>query len=71
MPNRKVRKMPKEGTVRTRTFSGRTYKLTVVKTDSGIGFQVGRDVFATPTAAAKSITKKEVNGWAFWRLDTD
>lgn len=32
------------------------------------GIEYGGRVYTTPSAAAKSITGKPVDGWAFWRL---
>lgn len=32
------------------------------------GLRVGGTVHPTPSAAARSITGKPVDGWAFWRL---
>ena len=65
----KKRTPPEAGTKYTRTYKGRTYTMTVVSTARGLGYRVGRKVFTTPTAAAKSITNTEINGWMFWGLD--
>ena len=43
--------------------------MTIVSTPSGIGYEVNGRVFQTPSGAAKSITRTEVNGWGFWRID--
>lgn len=69
MPTRKSRKEPAVGTICSRNYKGKTYTMKVIKTEMGIGYKVGRDVFKTPSAAAKAITKTEVNGWVFWGLD--
>ncbi len=65
MAKRKPRPQPPIGTECTRRHKGKTFTMTVVSTDGGLGYRVGRKVFSTPTAAAKSITNTEVNGWVF------
>lgn len=40
----------------------------VTATVTATGLKVRDRVFATPTAAARSITGKPVNGWTFWKL---
>jgi len=69
MPVRKKRMIPVVGTICSRTHKGKTHKMTVVRMSDGVGYKIGKEVFKTPTAAAKSITKTEVNGWVFWGLD--
>lgn len=45
--------------------------MTVVQTESGVGYQVGDKVYLSPTAAAKSIVGKgqSINGRAFWHME--
>ncbi len=50
-------------------YKGKTYTLKVVKTDRGIGYDLRGTVFSSPSTAAKSLTKTEINGWKFWRID--
>ena len=69
MPQKKKRPLPVAGTTYSRKRKGTVYHMTVVKTGSGIGYKTGRAVFKSPTAAARSITKAEVNGWVFWKMD--
>lgn len=71
MPVRKPRKEPDVGTICTHSYKGKTYTMTVVKVEGRIGFKVGRDVFNSPTAAATSITKNSINGWAFWAQEEE
>jgi hypothetical protein len=72
MPNRKQHKLPKLGATFERKWHDKLYRLKVIaQKDGKIAFEVAGDVFATPSGAAKSITKQEVNGWAFWRIDRD
>lgn len=70
MPTRKHHQTPKEGSVFERKFKGVTYKLEVVASPIGVAYKLGRTTFRTPTAAAKSITKTDVNGWVFWNLES-
>lgn len=69
MPAHNTRKALKTGSVYTKTFRGKPYTMKVVQTEVGIGYSVGNSVFKTPSAAAKSITKNEINGWKFWGID--
>ena len=71
MPMHKARKVPRIGSKFTKHFKGKEFHMTVVKTHSGIGFKVSNNVYNSPSAAAKSITKKEVNGWVFWKIDNN
>jgi hypothetical protein len=68
MPRKKERKPPQIGKTYTKVFKGRSYSVKVVRTDSGVAYNLGCEIFPTPTAAAKSITKHDVNGWAFWGI---
>lgn len=46
------------------------HQMTVVEVDGGIGYRVGKNVFKTPSAAAKSVNGgHQVNGWLFWKID--
>ena len=69
MPKKKIRPNPTVGLEFKKVFKGKPYTLKVVKVDGQIGFKVGKSVFPSPTAAAKSITKNEINGWKFWAMD--
>lgn len=69
MRERKQRQAPPVGSKWPRVYRNSKYTMTVVRADGTIGYQVGREIFKTPTAAAKAITKTEVNGWVFWGLD--
>jgi hypothetical protein len=71
MRRAKDHKVPKIGAKFERAYNNRKYRLTVVTTPSGIGYEVGGQVFRSPTAAAKSIVKRAVNGWEFWHLDKE
>lgn len=62
------RKVPLVGQTFERTFSGKSYKLKVVPAGEGLAFELNGRIYKTPTAAAKAITKFEVNGWRFWYM---
>lgn len=69
MPAKKIRKEPRVGSTFHRAFKGRTYRLTIVNRPGGVGYKVGKNVFSSPSGAAKSIGGSEVNGWVFWKID--
>ena len=69
MPKRKKRELPKVGSLFERIHGGKAYKLKVVATSGGVAYELARRVFKSPTAAAKSIVKYEINGWVFWKMD--
>jgi hypothetical protein len=69
MPKNKIRVTPTVGSVFQKKFNGKIYLLTVIKSSNGVAYNIGNLIFATPTAAAKSIQKTEVNGWKFWKMD--
>ena len=69
MGKRKERKLPLPGTRFPRTYKGEIYIMEVVSQEGRIGYKVGQVICDSPTAAAKVITKTEVNGWAFWGLE--
>jgi hypothetical protein len=69
MPAKKRRIKPKVGCEFVKRFKGKTYKLKIVKSDGEIAYEVGNTAFPSPSGAARSITKGQVNGWKFWRID--
>jgi hypothetical protein len=69
MPAPKQRTKPKVGLEFVKEYKRKTYKLKVVRADAGVGYDVGGTVFTSPSTAAKSITKNEINGWKFWGMD--
>jgi hypothetical protein len=69
MPSRKQRPNPKVGSEYVKEYKRKTYKLKVIKTGGSIAYELCGEVFPSPSAAAKSLTKGEVNGWKFWRID--
>jgi len=67
---RREHKFPKPGATFERKRPGRLYRLRLIgKKDDEVAFEVDGHAFATPSGAAKSITKQEVNGWRFWHID--
>ena len=69
MPKRKSHTSPIIGAVFSKDFKGKTYNMTVVKADWGLGYKVNNVAYKTPTAAAISITNNSVNGWVFWGIE--
>jgi hypothetical protein len=68
MSKHKARKPPRIGSVFGKLYRGQRYRLRVIAAGDGIAFEVNKKIFTTPTAAAKSITNNEVNGWRFWHI---
>lgn len=69
MPKRKKRELPKVGSTFERKFRRKTYQLKTVGAPGGVAYELAGKTFKTPTAAAKSIVKHEINGWVFWKMD--
>jgi len=69
MPQRRHRVLPKKGSSYEKHFKEKRFVMVVVEENGRILYEVGKSRFLTPTAAAKSITKHEVNGWKFWNID--
>ena len=67
----KDRVIPKVGSKYEKKMrSGGEYHMTVVKVEGRVGYRVGKDVFSTPSAAARSVNGgQEVNGWRFWKIE--
>jgi hypothetical protein len=70
MKRAKDHKAPKIGGTFEKLFKGRKYHLKIISTPSGIGYEVRGQIFRSPSAAAKSITKTAVNGWVFWHMES-
>ena len=68
MPAAKRRATPWIGTEFIRDYKRKSYKLKVVKASDGVGYELNGTVYSSPSSAAKSLTKGEVNGWKFWRM---
>jgi len=66
---KKDHKSPKIGSTFEKNFKGIKYRLKIVSTPSGIGYEVCGQVFSSPSTAAKSIAKTAANGWVFWHLE--
>jgi len=69
MPKTKKRKMPKIGKILSRKFRNKEYIMEIVDNNGSIGFKVNNVIYNSPSGAAKSIMKQEVNGWRFWKID--
>ena len=61
---------PKVGKVFKATYKGKPYTMKVVKgEDGGVAYQVGNDVFKSPSAAGKHVVGRSCNGWRFWGIE--
>jgi predicted type IV restriction endonuclease len=61
---------PKVGKVFKATYNGKPYTMEVVKgEDDGVAYQVGREVFKSPSGAGKHVTGRACNGWRFWGIE--
>jgi hypothetical protein len=69
MAKPKKHKTPPIGASFETIFNRKKYRLTVVSTPRGVCYEVEGRIFKSPSGAAKSITKNNVNGWKFWKLD--
>ena len=67
----KRRQTPTVGKIYEKNMrNGSTHVLTVVKVLGKVKYQVGKQVFKSPSAAARAINGgRETNGWAFWKID--
>jgi hypothetical protein len=68
MRKRKEHQLPKVGSIFKRKHHGKLYKLRVIQEQGKIAFNVNGRSFKTASAASKSITKYESNGWRFWHI---
>ncbi len=68
MPKRKKRTLPSVGEIFEGRVAGITYKMEVVKVNGKICYKVNGKIYGSPSGAAKSLTRHEVNGWRFWRI---
>lgn len=62
---------PAIGSTFEHRYKGTLYTMTVVESDSGVGYEVDGEVYRSPTAAAKAVVGVDqfVNGRKFWKLD--
>jgi len=69
MASRKQRETPCDGSKFKRAYKGKLYTLSVVNNKDLVAYKLNGVTYPTPSAAAKSVVKTEVNGWRFWRID--
>ena len=71
MAKRKPRTLPAIGSKYEKTtHDGAKHVLTVIELEGGIKYRLGKQVFDSPSGAAKSINGgQEINGWVFWKID--
>jgi hypothetical protein len=60
---------PKIGSQFEKKYGGKQYVLTVISEGGQTMFLLGKFSYRSPSAAAKTITGGEVNGWRFWSID--
>jgi len=60
---------PKIGSQFEKKYRGKQYVLTVISEGGQTMFRLGKSSYRSPSAAAKTITGGEVNGWKFWSID--
>jgi len=66
---KKKYKLPEIGSIIKKVWKGKTYEMTIVNVNGTIHYKVYSNIFTSPTGAAKFITRQEINGWKFWKLD--
>ena len=71
MRTRKSRPLPGIGSTFKKEYKGESYTLKVVQEEGKLMYYLGGKCYASPSSAAKSVTKTEVNGWRFWGIDKD
>lgn len=69
MPQKIQRPNPKKGTIFIKKYKKKEYRMEVIENNGIIEFKVNNKIYKSPTAAAKSITNNEVNGWYFWKMN--
>ena len=68
MPAPKKRPNPKVGTEFIKEYRHKTYKLKIVKAAGDVAFELNGTIYTSPSTAARSLTRGEVNGWKFWKM---
>jgi len=68
-PQRKDHKLPRVGSSFERTYKGKKFRMELIKTKDKLLYRVSGTDYSSPSAAAKSITCSEVNGWKFWNME--
>ena len=69
MPAAKKRKKPTLGKKYQRKYKKKLFEIEIVSTDGGLGYKMGKEIYPSPSAAAKAITGAEINGWVFWKIN--
>jgi hypothetical protein len=65
----KARSLPKPGATFKKEYKGTTYVLSVMEQKGRLIYRLRGESFNSPSAAAKSLTNYEINGWVFWSMD--
>ena len=69
MGHSKARSLPKPGASFKKVYKGTTYALSVAEHKGRLIYRLRGESFISPSAAAKSLTHHEINGWVFWSMD--
>lgn len=68
-PQRKNHKLPRVGSSFERKFRGKVFRMEVIRKKDKLMYRVSETDYSSPSAAAKSITGSEINGWKFWSME--
>jgi hypothetical protein len=61
--------LPLPGSKFIRSWKGIEYEMTVIKEGNTYEYKVNNELFSSPSGAARFITKQNVNGWRFWKIE--
>ncbi len=68
-PNRKHRKLPTAGSSYEHKYKGKVVRMDLARIKDTTVYRVSGIDYSSPSAAAKSITGTETNGWKFWHME--
>ena len=66
---RKNHKLPRVGSSFERKYKGKVFRMELMRIKDKLVYRVAETDYYSPSAAAKSITGTEVNGWKFWNME--
>jgi hypothetical protein len=67
----KDRKAVVAGDKFVKVYKDTKYEMEIVNVGEVVKYKVGKEVFKSPSAAAKFVKNNDVavNGWKFWKMD--
>ena len=68
-PQRKNHTLPRVGSSFERNYKGKAFRMELIRIKDKLVYRVSGTDYSSPSAAAKSITGPEVNGWKFWNME--